>query len=145
MRRIVALSIGFLLLLGCGPKNTKSVVSGKITYNGHPVNGATLLLYPTIAGQGAEVSIPVAQDGTFRTADVPVGEYKVVVQANAGDPGPSTKGMSPQQMAEMKGKLDELRTPATIKYPDKYKDRAKSDLTMTVSKGEQTVTLELKD
>ena len=148
MRRFQMISLVLFLgaLAGCGWGETLGVgVSGAVTYKGQPINGATLLLYPTTAGQGAEVSIPVTQEGTFRTADVPLGDYKIVVQANPGDPGPSTKGMTPAQMAEMKEKLAQLKTPATIKYPDKYKSKEKTDLTVTIAKGEQTLTLELKD
>jgi len=144
MRRIVTISIGLLLLAGCGSNRSGSgMVSGTITYNGQPVNGAALLLYP--AGGGAEILIPVTQEGEFRTSDLPPGEYKVVVQGTAGSPGPPTQGMSPQKLAEVKEKLEAMKTPATIKFPDKYKSQATTDLKLTVIAGEQTLNLELKD
>jgi hypothetical protein len=146
MRRIVTVSVVLLLLVGCGKsRNPSGTLSGKVTYKGQPVNGATLLLYPTAAGQGAEFPIPVAQDGTFRTSDVPLGNYKVVVQPSAGDPGPSTKGMTPDQIAKMKEKIDSLKTPATIPIPDKYKQKEKTDLTVNVTGGSQQWDPELKD
>ena len=89
MRRFQMISLVLFLgaLAGCGWGETLGVgVSGAVTYKGQPINGATLLLYPTTAGQGAEVSIPVTQEGTFRTADVPLGDYKIVVQNSAPIP-----------------------------------------------------------
>src|SRR5262249_53068457 len=136
----------FLLLVGCGgSKKTSGVLSGTITYKSQPVNGATLILHPAVSGQGAEFNVPVTQEGTFRTSGVPVGEYKVVVQASPGNAGPSTKGMPPDKLAEAKDKLSQLSTPATIKFPEKYKQLEKTELKVTVGPGEQTVTLELKD
>src|SRR5215469_9606821 len=80
MRRILVVSLAILPLMGCGPKrNQGGVVSGKITYKGTPVNGATLRLTP-IPGPGEEVTIPVSQEGTFHTANIPPGEYKIVVE-----------------------------------------------------------------
>jgi hypothetical protein len=146
MRRIVPVLIVALLLAGCGPKRgSKAVVSGTVTYKGRPVNGAALLLYPASAGKAETVTIPVSQEGTFHTADVPPGDYKIVVQPSAGTSGPSTRGMSEAKKAEMKAKLDEMKTPATIPIPKKYQDRLSSDLKCTVATGEQTLTLELKD
>ncbi len=145
MRSVLTVSLGLLLLTGCGPRIVKGVVSGTVKYKGNAVNSATLLLIPTTAGQGAEMTIPVDQDGNFRASDVFAGEYKVVVQPSAGNQGPKTKGMSAEQLAEMKEKLESLKSPATIKIPDKYKKEKTSDLRMTVSGGEQTVPLELHD
>jgi hypothetical protein len=147
MRRIITVSIALLLLGGCGPQKTTGTVSGTVTYNNQPVNGATLLLYPAgaRADEGKEIPIPVGQDGTFSSSNLPPGEYKIVVQANPGDPGPSTRGMTPEQLAKMKESLDKLKTPATIKYPDKYKQLDRTDLTLTVTPSDQTVNLVLKN
>jgi hypothetical protein len=116
-------------------------VSGTITYKNQPVNGATLLLYPS-AGGSSTVSIPVGQDGTFRTNDVPTGDYKIVVQPDPGNPGPPTKDLPP----DMKQKAEALKVPPTIPIPEKYKTKEKTDLPpLSVAKGEQRLTLELKD
>jgi hypothetical protein len=141
MRRILAVSLGVLVLVGCSTKAPKGTVKGTITYKSQPINGGALLLYPT--GQGQEVTIPLSQEGTFSVADVPVGDYKVVVQPapTTGVP-PASKDMTP----EMKARLEALKgPPPTIPFPDKYKDKQKTDLTCTVTKGGQTLTLEMKD
>jgi hypothetical protein len=145
MRRVLTVSVGLLLLMGCGTTIPKGAVSGKVMYNSQPVNGATLFLYPTNTGQGLEMTIPVDQEGAFRASDVPTGEYKVVVQPTKGNNGPSTKGMKPEQIAQMKEQIESMKVPATIKIPAKYTKQETSDLKMTVGKGDQTVPLELHD
>ena len=139
-------SVGLLLLAGCGGGNSsKATVKGTITYAGKPVNGCALVLYPTV-GEGSSTLIPVSQEGTFQTGDVPPGEYKIVVQPTMANPQMySMKGLSPEKAAEAKAKSDALQVTPTIKIPDKYKDRLKTDLVRTIAKGDQTLTLELKD
>jgi len=146
MRRIVTVSLGFLLLMGCGPKRSASgVVSGTITYKGQPVNSATLMFHPA-AGAGSDLPIPVSEEGTFQMTDVPPGDYKVVVQGKAADAGmPSLAGLPPAKAAEAKEKLEKMKGRATIPFPDKYKHLNTTDLKATVSAGKQTLPLELKD
>ncbi len=146
MRRIVVVSIGLLLLVGCGPKNAKGTLSGTIKYKGLPVNGATLHLFTPGGKEGNDIEVPVAQDGTFSVADVPAGDYKVIVVGSPGTAGPSTKGMTPEQLAKMQGSLDKMKQEKTIDFPDKYKQKDKTDLTCTVVKGaNEKVDWELKD
>jgi hypothetical protein len=145
MRSVLTVSLGLLLLTGCGPSIVKGVVSGTVTYKSQPVNGATLFLYPTTAGKGSEMTIPVDQEGTFHASDVPAGDYKVVVEPSKGNPGPKTKGMTKEQLAQQKELLDSLKQPPTIKIPQKYTKQETTDLKMTVGAGEQTVPLELHD
>jgi hypothetical protein len=147
MRRIVVVSVGILLLVGCGPKNAKGSLSGKITYKSQPVNGATLQLYPAAGGKDA-FPISVGQDGTFNVSDVPPGDYKIVVQGTAPPPNmPSVKGVSGDKQAEAQEKLRAMQgdNKPTIPFPDKFKDVAKTTLTCTVKAGKQELPLELTD
>jgi hypothetical protein len=139
MRRIVVVLVGLMLLAGCGSKGAKGAVSGKLTYNGQPVNGALLTLYP------GQYPIPVSQEGEFNVTAVPNGEYKVVVEGTPGQSGPPLVGIPPEKMAEAKEKAAKMSTPATIKFPDKYKSEATTPLKMTISGGSQNLNLELKD
>ncbi len=143
MRRIFTVSLGLLLLVGCGSGEPSGGVSGTVTYNSQPVNGATLFLYPANSGGDAKMTIPVGQDGTFKS-DVPVGDYKVVVQPNPGSSGFNTKGMKPEELEKMKAQIEASKIPATIHIPPKYTKKESTDLTMTVGKGSQTIPLELK-
>jgi hypothetical protein len=144
MWRLVLLSFGILTLFGCsGGKKPNGVVSGKLTYKGNPVNGAALQLIQA-TGAGESYRFPTTQEGAFHISDVPAGEYKVVVQPSPGYT-PNTKGMDPAVLAENRSKMEEMKTPGTIPIPDKYKQRTTTDLTLTVTKEDQTVNLELKD
>ncbi|HZY84005.1 MAG TPA: carboxypeptidase-like regulatory domain-containing protein [Gemmataceae bacterium] len=146
MRRTLTVLVVALLLVGCGPKRAPSgTVSGTVTYKGRPVNGAVLHFYPAKGGATETVMIPVNQEGAFDASGVPPGDYKVVVQPSAGTSGPSTKGMSKAKLDEMKGKLDEMKTPATIPIPKKVQDVGSTNLTCSVTTGKQDVTLEVKD
>jgi hypothetical protein len=145
MRRLVIVLCFAVFLAGCGDKKTATaVVSGTITYKGQAVNGGSLILYPA-TGEGPTVNIPITQSGSFRTSDVPEGEYKVVVQPSAGFEPKLQKGSDPSKNPEIQQKMEQLKQPATIPIPEKYKKRLDTDLKITVTKGEQTITLELKD
>jgi hypothetical protein len=149
MRRIVTILIVTLVLIGCGPKRGKTgVVSGTVTYKGQAVNGAALLLYPSGGDTANPITIPVTQEGAYSITDVPAGEYKIVVQGTAGSQQASPmsmKNVPPEKMAEMKEKLAKMNTPATIRFPDKYKDLRTTDLKCTINDSKQTQNLELTD
>jgi hypothetical protein len=149
MYRIVAVLMASLLLVGCASKSGKpGVVAGTITYKGQAVNGAALLLYPSSGEVTNPITIPVTQEGTFSIADVPSGEYKIVVEGTAGAqqaPPIAMKNMPPEKAAEMKEKLAKMNTPATIRFPDKYKDPRKTDLKCKISESDQKLNLELTD
>ena len=144
MWRFVILALALAPLVGCGSKkDDKILVKGTITYKGQPVNGAGLVLYPTT---GNSVSIPVTQEGTFEATNIPEGDYTVVVQPATGNSGvPSMKGMDSAKAAEMKSKIEAMKSIPTITIPKKYTDRSKSDLKLTVSKTNPTVDLVLTD
>jgi hypothetical protein len=146
MRRVIAASLVFLVLVvGCRTRIPTGVVAGKVTYKGNAVNGAVLNFNPTGSGAGVPLSIPVAQDGTFRTTGVPPGDYKITVQGSPGTKGPNIKNMTAEQIAKMKESLEKLETPPTIKFPNKYTKPETTPLTKTIVVGEQTLELELTD
>jgi hypothetical protein len=151
MRQIVRVSVGLLLLavlIGCGSKRRFGAVSGKVTYNGQPVNDAALLLYPAGGTGNDPITIPVTEEGAFRIVDVPQGEYKIVVQG-AGGPGDDEafllRNSSPEQKAKLKSMMEGQRSPTTIPFPNKYKDVRTTDLTCTITEKNQTLDLELTD
>jgi hypothetical protein len=143
MRRIITVAVVSLLLVGCGGRSRLGTVSGTLTYKGRPINGAALLLYPD--GGGEPFQIPVTQEGTFRTSDVPPGEYTVVVEGTAGNPGPPTQGMSKEKAAEAKEKFSGMTTPPTIAFPNRYKSVTTSNKKVTVVAGEQKMDIDLPE
>jgi hypothetical protein len=151
MRRIILVSFGFLLLLGCGPKRgTGGSVTGTLQYKGQAVNGATLRFYP-LSETGPEFAIPVSQDGKFSSSNIPPGEYKVLVEPSQAPPEGREplipKGMDPAQAAELKEQYKQAygAHPPTIPFPGKYQDVEATDLKCTITDGEQTVALELHE
>ena len=151
MRRKIIVSIGLLLVLGCGSKpGTGGSVTGTIHYKEKPVNGVLLHFYPA-SGNGVDISVPVSQEGTFRSSNIPLGEYKVVVEASQGPPpgaGTFQLPKDPAKAAEMKEKLQQMKgqtPPPTIPFPKKYQSIQSTDLKCTINQGEQKLPLELKD
>ncbi|MCE9564978.1 MAG: hypothetical protein K8U57_23330 [Planctomycetes bacterium] len=62
--------------VGCAPG--KGEVTGKVTYNGAPLdkpNGNIVFVSPS----GIQVVAPIAADGTYRATDVPRGDTKIAV------------------------------------------------------------------
>jgi hypothetical protein len=144
MRRISILLVCLAVMAGCNPsQGAKGTLSGNVTYKGHAVNGGSLNLI-SVSSPGIELPIALGQDGSFRSADVPAGDYKVVIEPSAGVKGPPNQGLPP----EMKERLEKanMSQPPTIPIPEKYKKGETTDLTLTVKSGGETkVNLELKD
>ncbi len=150
MRRLVILSLGLVLFAGCGAKrNQGGSIKGKITYNGKAVNGVTLRLYP-LPGPGVDLTIPVTQEGTFDSTNIPPGEYKIVVEAPANvmqnrNMPAMPKGLDPAKEAEMKKSFEQQMGQATIPFPNKYKAAGSTDLKCTIKEGNPPLELVLKD
>src|SRR5262249_49397884 len=115
MRQMVSVIIGLLMLgvlVGCGPKRPKiGVVSGKLTYKGRPLSGAALLLYPPNDSDANPLNISVDQEGNFRIADIPTGEYKIVIEGTEGAVQADLRNIPPEKLAEVKEKLAGMNTP----------------------------------
>ena len=78
-------------------------MKGKLTYKGQPVNNAALQL---CNAKGETVfTIPVTEEGTFSSADVPPGDYKIAVQGSAGVTGPNIQHMTGPKAEEAKAKI----------------------------------------
>jgi len=149
MRQLVRALVGLLLvavLVGCEPKGP-GVVSGKITYNGQPVNDAALLLYPASGGAAEPITIPVTGDGFFRISDVPQGEYKIVVQGAEGGGSDASllKSLPPDKQEQVKKMMGERAGPKTIPFPPKYRALNSTDLKCQITNRKQALNLELKD
>jgi hypothetical protein len=144
MRQSVVVLIACLLLVGCTKPAGNAVVSGKVTYKGQPVNGASLTFNPA-SGTGNPVLIPVTQEGTFRSSGLIPGDYKISIQGASTTGMPSTKGMDPAKAAQAQGKLAGQEVKPTIPFPEKYKLPQTTPLTRTIKGGEQTLDLELTD
>jgi hypothetical protein len=148
MRRLVPVVIVLLVVAGCGPKPSKTgAIKGTLTYKGQPVNDATLTLNPAGETKNSVVFVHADPEGKFFAVDVAPGEYKITVEGSTGTSGipDSRRKDSSKWTPEMKAKLESMKTKPTIPFPAKYKKSHTSDLKCTVSGGEQTLDLVLKD
>lgn len=131
--------------LGCGgeslPENMPKLekVSVKVTHNGSPVEGATVLFAPDLGQYSASAVTdatgvaPLKTEGEYTGAVA--GSYKVSVtkmERLAYDTGPTPT--NPKEYAEYEARLKKLPKPKNL-LPEKYSNFAKSGLTATVSSG----------
>lgn len=140
MTRSIACLILMLLLVGCGEtvdaNRPKTVpVTGSVTYNGQPVDGATVtFMAGSSEGRGAVATTDASGKfllTTFEAGDGAIpGSYKVTVSKTAGGApaagggeimAPPVGGMPTEEVK------DEL--------PAKYKDASTSGLTADVKEG----------
>jgi len=106
-RSLFALSAFALSLSGFGCSPGKGEVSGKVTYNGAPLdkpNGNIVF----VSSGGIQVVAPIAADGTYRAADVLRGDSKVAVYY-----------LNPkfQDSAKQSKRLPSLKEPGVVPHP----------------------------
>lgn len=144
----VSMALG-LLALGCGPSDGLTVypVQGMVTFEGEPLEGAIVVFLPDESGRAA--SGRTLSDGSFQLATsgaqqsgAMAGDYHVTIRkevdvdANGnpidygnGDAGPASK-------PQTRGKTISV-------IPNRYGEVEKTDLTATVTKGNNLFTFEL--
>jgi hypothetical protein len=146
---------GLAIAVGCtgsaGLPNTVPV-SGKVTYKGQAVNGATISfigdkgLRPATAITGADGSYEL---NTLDAKGAMPGKYRVVVNKMDNPAGPARQ-MTPEEAAKSmddaaKEANKPLAQPKNL-LPAKYSDAAKTPLNFEVKSGESnTVNLDLTD
>jgi hypothetical protein len=147
---IVSYPARFLALLAVGAACTISSCSkgldlvdagGKVTYNGSPVAGATVMF----AGSQSSTIATTDQDGQFTLVTrgepgIPPGKYKVTVTKGsaAGGPTPTTDPTKTtidpemaEQMAEQARQVDAAETQSEL--PPKYGDMSTTPLEFEVT------------
>jgi hypothetical protein len=102
--------VGLVALVGCGNKNTAlATVSGDVTLNGNPVEGATVAFHSTVEVDGKKGKsyagltdssghYVIASDG--KDPGIPPGLYKVTVTKYEGKGGPQ-EGIDAGQLDAM--------------------------------------------
>jgi len=138
MYMYVKLLIGCVLLVGCSSKSDleRVVVSGKVRYQGQPVNQGSIMLIPTQGTKGL-TSAATIENGTYEvkaSSGVPIGTHRVEIQGTrlTGEPKP-----------ERFQHIDAIPDPVEQYLPEKY--NTKSELTLTVeSRSQMTQDFELE-
>jgi hypothetical protein len=117
-QKIALLLLSMLALAtGCGEGTNEASVSGKATYRSQPLSNGSLTFYPE---SGQPISVGLDEAGVY-SAELPPGEYRVVIQA-AG-----------VQVPEGWKEGDPEPPPATLVLPPQYSERAKTSLRVTVN------------
>jgi hypothetical protein len=143
-RNVVRVVLVLVLAAGC---SKTAAVKGRVTLDGQPVAGATVLFVPEPEVRGRPASAITDSDGnfcltTYRAEDGAVpGAYRIVVSKTKGFPEPA-----PTHTGKKRA-LDRLARSAAHKeekplFPALYSDPAKTPLRCTVPPPDQ-VSVEL--
>jgi len=131
-----------IFAVGCGGNSNRGVsLSGKVMLNGTPVTGGTMTLH---IGE-AVYPVAISTDGSYSAIQLPEGEAVATVDTEALNPnkpkyGGKGGGMSPMPEGTGKGPAGAYR-----KIPTKYRNKATSDLKVTLKSGSQEKTFEMKE
>jgi len=141
--RLLVLPALLLLALGCSTNTNRSVdLTGKILYKDAPVTGGTMTLYYG----DTPVLVAIGADGTFSASQIPEGTAAVTVDTEPLNPkqpkygGKQGGGMSSPPPGANTGPKGTY-----VKVPDKYRKKETTDLKLTLERGKQEKTIELKD
>jgi len=134
----------FLLLatlvwvVGCGTRGPKNSVSGKVTLNGKAVGGSVLFVGP----DGKDYPTSIDHTGTYTLVDPPSGECKVAVRGTGKSAMPAVESAGVGSMAPPPGvkQIEEGVPP-----PSKYASPENGELKFTVTGGNQTYDIVLKE
>ena len=148
MQKNILVILGFVIIffaIGCGDKFKTYPVTGKVTYKGEAVAGATVSFNPKVEGQG--------DAGYARTDDN--GNYKL--QTQLGKPeGGTTPGEyyvrvsktdlvpTGRKTTESTGTVSEEMRPVSA-LPEKYGSALSTPLSFTVEKKKNTYDIVLED
>ena len=140
LRNYVVLSVIFLVLFspGCGNKGLKTdVVTGKVTFNGEPLEGASVRFSPVASETGNIASGMTDKDGLYKLqtmlgeadAGTTPGEYIVTVSKSFNVGTGRFQRESDSEPIEIMDFVEMI--------PAKYSDKSKSELRFTVVAGKK--------
>ncbi len=154
LMQTVALGLVVLVALGCGSSNSgldTVPVSGTVTLDGSPVEGARVVFAP--AGGGKAASGVTDASGRYKLTTLDPGDgalpgnYLVMIsKTEATGQSPASEAVKPgmsaeeatQAAMEALDKGEQAEPQFEDRLPAKYKDPSKSGLKVDVAKGGQT-------
>ncbi len=139
----IACLVALLGLFAGGCESKTSTVAGKVTYQGKPVAGGSVIVY-CADKQIARGSI--GADGTYTIPNVPFGSGTVTVQAPARVPDglriqQNTPPQSPGGPIPPTVEADDKRR---VSIPQRYALPEESGLSVVVDRGQVTYDIDLK-
>jgi hypothetical protein len=141
---VVLAFVASVALAGCGPSTGN--VSGKVLYKGAPLKGGNVSF--TTADSKIPQTSPIAEDGSYSIEKIPLGPVKISVETKSlAQTAKAFKNEPPPGMTQPGGKNQSDPAEAARRYvaiPDKYSDSITSELTYTVTSGNQSHDIELK-
>jgi hypothetical protein len=145
-RIVLLLPLLLGLASGCGTaKSVPANLTGKVTYNGAPVTAGTLTFYPKEGG--GVYPMALNSDGTYSGTDLPLGAGDVAIEtesANKKNAQTYGGGRAPAMSSKPPGSGG-TEQGAYVMIPAKYAKKETSNLTVTLTKGNNTNNIDLKD
>jgi hypothetical protein len=145
----LALPLCLVVVFGCKNPNAPITASGKVTYKDAPVSGGNITFQPK--KEGPPYSRPLAADGTYNLADVPVGDYTVTVETESINPerkqetyGQPGGGGAPP-VGPMPAGYKLTNAGKYVKIPAKYADPKTSGLKATLGTDKKSQDFPLTD
>ncbi|HTU94054.1 MAG TPA: hypothetical protein VMF69_28495 [Gemmataceae bacterium] len=139
--RFALVFTGVLAAAICGCGGGTGTVEGKVTVDGKPAVGATVIFS---GGENRSEMAVVRDDGTYQAPRVPVGPVKVALMPAM------MLGMGRGPLAAKGGKSDMEKVPKSAQpsspppaIPKRYTDVRTSDLTLTVKGGRNEFNIEM--
>ena len=138
---------GIAGIAGCGGTGN---VSGKVYLQEAPVTSGNVFFYQKGSNS---VTAPIGADGSYRAENVPTGTVKVAILPEPGGGGAVNakavgmmKGMQKTVGKEQAAVADIAAAKKSVAFtiPEKYQDAEKSEITVTVSKGDNSFDIKLK-
>jgi hypothetical protein len=132
-------ALPILAVCGCTGGERYAKVSGKVTYNGKPLPGGTVIFANEDITKVERA--PVRADGTYSSDKVPYGNLRVGVEPAAKSP----TSMMPKGMKLPPGAPNAGPTEGQyVDIPKNLRDPAKSGRTVTIDSPEKTYDIDLK-
>ena len=150
---LLALPLFLAVALGCSASQTPALVQGKVTYNGSPVNAGTITFHSEAGG----IYTRTLMASGFSLTDLPEGSMVVTIETESVNPAPkkdqayvgrADPSNEYQKRMEQMGKRPQAAQNTSgeyVKIPAKYASKEKSPLRVTITKGTNDFTFDLKD
>jgi hypothetical protein len=154
-RAIAGLFLLATIVFVDGCKSTKkTTLTGKVSYNGKPVTGGDITLFPT-DDKANPVSINISPSGTYEFFGPPIGDMKVTISTDSlrnqqGGAYQMPQGMNqkpPEGKDENKFSdvMSGTNMPKYVPIPQIYNDKKTTPLTVTINPGANTKDFDLTE